>query len=65
MGRTRKYKRYSPEFKREVLKRASGDGITDKQVCEGLGIQSNLLEKIIINHVVLLAEAFVYWFSQE
>ena len=27
MGRTRKYKRYNPEFKREALKRASEDGI--------------------------------------
>jgi transposase-like protein len=33
MGRTRKYKRYSPEFKREARKRASEDGTTDKQVC--------------------------------
>jgi len=33
MGRTRKYKRYSPEFKREALKRASQDGNTDKLVC--------------------------------
>ena len=43
MGRTRKYKRYSPEFKREALKRASEDGTTDKQVCEDLGISARQL----------------------
>ena len=43
MGRTRKYKRYSPEFKREALKRASEDGTTDKQVCEELGISGRQL----------------------
>jgi transposase-like protein len=43
MGRTRKYKRYNPEFKREALKRASEDGMTDKFVCEELGISSRQL----------------------
>jgi transposase len=43
MSRTRKYKRYSPEFKREVLKRTSEDGTTDKQVCEELGISPRQL----------------------
>jgi len=43
MGRTRRYNRYSPEFKRETLKRASEkraseDGSTGRQVCEELGI---------------------------
>jgi len=38
MGRTRKpYRRYSPEFKREALKRASEEGLTDKEVYENLG----------------------------
>jgi transposase-like protein len=45
MSRTRKYKRYSPEFKREALKRASEDGTTDKQVCEDLGISSRQLRR--------------------
>jgi len=35
MGRTRRYKRYSPEFKREALKRAGEAGATDKQVISG------------------------------
>ena len=38
MGRTRKYQRYSSEFKREALKRASEDWMTDKVVCDELGI---------------------------
>jgi hypothetical protein len=33
MSRRRGYKRYSAEFKREALKRASEDGMTDKAVC--------------------------------
>jgi len=45
MGRARRYKRYSPEFKREALKRASEDGTTDKQVCEELGISSRQLRR--------------------
>ena len=30
--------RYSPEFKIHALKRASEDGVTDKAVCEELGM---------------------------
>ena len=45
MGRTKRYKRYSPEFKREALKRASEDGITDKLVCEELGISARQLRR--------------------
>ncbi len=37
MTKKKRYKRYSPEFKREALKRAAEDGITDVQVCEELG----------------------------
>ena len=33
----KKYRRYSPEFKRHALKRASEDGVTDKAVCADLG----------------------------
>ena len=43
MTNTKKYKRYSAEFKREALKRASEDGVTDKQICEELGISSRQL----------------------
>ena len=43
MSRTRTYKRYSPHYKREALKRASEDGTTDNQVCEELGISARQL----------------------
>lgn len=39
------YKRYSPEFKREALKRASEDGNTDKSVCSELGISPRQLAR--------------------
>jgi len=45
MTRRRSYKRYSTEFKREALKRASEDGTTDKFVCEELGISSRQLAR--------------------
>jgi transposase len=45
MGRARSYKRYSPEFKREALKRASEGGVTDKSVCEELGISARQLSR--------------------
>ncbi len=45
MSRTRRYKRYSPEFKREALKRAGEEGTTDKQVCAELGISSRQLRR--------------------
>jgi transposase len=45
MGRTRGYKRYSPEFKLEALKRTSQDGTTDRQVCKELGISERQLRR--------------------
>ncbi len=41
----KKYRRYSPEFKRHALKRASEDGTTDKEVCEDLGISPRQLSR--------------------
>ena len=41
----KKYRRYSPEFKRHALKRASEDGVTDKGVCEDLGISERQLRR--------------------
>ena len=38
MSRRRGYKRYSAEFKREALNRSSEDRMTDKVLCEELGI---------------------------
>ena len=43
--RERLYKRYSGEFKREALKRASEDGMTDKVICEELGISARQLSR--------------------
>lgn len=40
MKKRKPYKRYSPEFKREALKRASAEGITDKEACAELGIST-------------------------
>jgi len=58
MGRTRRYKRYSPEFKREALKRASEDGVTDKLVCEELGISARQLRRWRDEYRLLGDEAF-------
>ena len=58
MGRTRRYKRYSPEFKREALKRASEDGVTDKGVCEELGISERQLRRWRDEFRLLGDEAF-------
>ena len=42
--RTRR-KRYSAEFKREALRRASEEGMTDVQVCEDLGVSARQLRR--------------------
>ncbi len=41
----KKYRRYSAEFKRHALKRASEDGTTDQGVCEDLGISARQLRR--------------------
>ena len=45
MTKRKPYKRYSPEFKREALKRASEEGVTDVLVCEELGISERQLRR--------------------
>ena len=45
MTKRRRYKRYSPEFKREALKRASEEGVTDIMICEELGISARQLRR--------------------
>ena len=37
MTKPRRYKRFSSEFKREAIMRASEEGMTDKAVCDELG----------------------------
>ena len=44
MMRTRR-KRYSAEFKREALRRAGEEGMTDVQVCEDLGVSTRQLRR--------------------
>ena len=45
MSKRRAYKRYSPEYKREALKRASEEGVTDVMVCEELEISARQLRR--------------------
>jgi transposase len=37
--------RYSAEFKREALRRAGEEGMTDVQVCEDLGVSTRQLRR--------------------
>jgi len=45
MTKKKRYKRYSPEFKREALKRASEEGTSDVIVCDELGISARQLRR--------------------
>jgi len=45
MTKKKRYRRYSPEFKREALRRANQDDVTDIQVCEELGISARQLRR--------------------
>ena len=54
----KKYRRYSPEFKRHALKRASEDGTTDKEVCEDLGISPRQLSRWRDQYRLLGDQAF-------
>ena len=58
MTKKKRYKRYSPEFKREALKRAAEEGATDKQVCEELGISVRQLSRWRDELHLLGADAF-------
>ncbi len=54
----KKYRRYSPEFKRHALKRASEDGVTDIEVCEDLGVSRRQLRRWRDQYRLLGDEAF-------
>jgi transposase len=45
MTKKKQYRRYSPEFKREALKRAAEEEVTDVQVCKELGISARQLRR--------------------
>lgn len=40
MTKPKRYQRYSSEFKREAILRGSEEGMTDKAVCDELGIST-------------------------
>ena len=54
----KKYRRYSPEFKRNALKRASEDRMTDQGVCDDLGISARQLRRWRDQYRLLGDEAF-------
>ena len=58
MTKKKRYKRYSPEFKREALKRASEEGVTDVIVCEELDISARQLRRWRDESRLLGDEAF-------
>ena len=58
MTKKKRYKRYSPEFKREALKRASEEGVTDVIVCEELGISARQLRRWRDEYRLLGDDAF-------
>ena len=58
MTKRKRYKRFSPEFKREALKRASEEGVTDFIVCEELSISARQLRHWRDEYRLLGDEAF-------
>ena len=58
MTKKKRYKRYSPEFKREALKRAAEEGVTDVIVCEELGISGRQLRRWRDEYRLLGDDAF-------
>ena len=58
MTKPKRYKRYSSEFKREALLRASEEGMTDTRVCEELGISTRQLSRWRGEFELLGEEAF-------
>ena len=45
MTNPKRYKRYSSEFKREAILRASEEGMTDKAVCDELEISTRQFQR--------------------
>jgi transposase len=54
----KKYRRYSPEYKRHALKRSSEDGVTDREVCADLGISERQLRRWRDQYRLLGEQAF-------
>ena len=58
MTKAKRYKRYSAEFKREAIRRSTEEGITDKAVCDELGISTRQFRRWRDELHVLGNEAF-------
>ena len=58
MTKPKRYKRYSAEFKKEAILRAAEEGITDKAVCEELGISTRQFRRWHVELEVLGKDAF-------
>ena len=58
MTKPKGYKRFSAEFKREALLRASEEGMTDKAVCDELGISTRQFRRWRDELELLGKEAF-------
>ena len=54
----KQYQRYSAEFKLHALRRASEDGVTDKDICEELGMSRRQLRRWRDQYRLLGDEAF-------
>ncbi len=58
MREKKQYQRYSPEFKREALKRACAERKTDKALCKELGISTRQLRRWRDEYRLLGEDAF-------
>ena len=58
MTKPQGYKRYSAEFKREAIHRASEEGVTDRAVCDELGISTRQFRRWRDELQLLGADAF-------
>ncbi len=59
MTKRKRCKRFSPEFKREALKRASEEGVTDAGVCEELGVTTRQQFQPELSGLVLVPDVNV------
>ena len=60
MTKKKRYKRYSLEFKREALMRASEEGVTDVIVCEELGISARQLRRRLTMGILRMTMAMEF-----
>jgi transposase len=58
MTKPKRYRRYSAEFKREAILRATEEGKTDKAVCDELGISTRQFRRWRDELELLGGEAF-------